>query len=151
MNDPLSKKRGWEKCKYKIKTYRLFRNRQKTVVDKEDYSVVIDPMATMNVKDTLINLLAELKKIYEYKNNLYQKTDMIYKYPDKILISHFYAPKKKFFDGEYYPTYWINLFVIWLFSILLYFSLYFGLIKKMFKLFENFKYKLTDDCKEKNK
>ena len=65
MNDPLSKKRGWEKCKYSIKSYRTFQNIQNTVAYREDDSVVIDHMATKNVKDTIINILAELKKVYE--------------------------------------------------------------------------------------
>ncbi len=88
----------------------------------------------------------ELKKILEYDGHLYQKTDMIYKYPEKIIISHFYAPKKKLFDGKYYPTYWVNLAVIWIFTVLLYITLYFSLIKRIFLFFENIKYKL----KEKN-
>jgi len=91
----------------------------------------------------------ELKKIFEFNNHLYQKTDMIYKYPDKILVSHFYAPKKKLLDGKYYPTFWVNMGVIWLFSILLYFTLYFSLIKKTFNFFEYLKYKLKD-YKESN-
>lgn len=92
----------------------------------------------------------ELKKIFEYKNQLFQKTDMIYKYPENIIISHFYAPKKKLFDSKYYPTFWVNLGVIWLFTILLYFSLYFSLIKRTFKFFENLKYKFKD-YNDKNK
>jgi len=91
----------------------------------------------------------ELKKIFEYNNQLYQKTDMIYKYPEQVIISHFYAPKKKLFDGKYYPTYWVNFGIIWLFSLLLYFTLYFSIIKKTFKFFENLKYKFSDHNEKK--
>ena len=91
----------------------------------------------------------ELKKIFEYKNQLFQKTDMVYKYPENIIISHFYAPKKKLFDGKYYPTFWVNLGIIWLYSILLYISLYFSLIKRTFKFFENIKYKFKDNSEKR--
>ena len=86
----------------------------------------------------------ELKKMFEYNGHLFQKTDMIYKYPDKYIISHFYAPKKKFFDGKYYPTFWVNLVVIWIYTLLLYMTLYFSVIKRTFLFFENIKYKLRD-------
>ncbi|NOZ36052.1 MAG: ATP-binding cassette domain-containing protein [Chlorobi bacterium] len=86
----------------------------------------------------------ELKKILEYNGHLYQKTDMIYKYPEQVIISHFYAPKKKLFDGKYYPTYWVNLTIIWIFTLLLYFALYFSLIKRTFSFFENIQYILKE-------
>lgn len=86
----------------------------------------------------------ELKKILEYNGHLYQKTDMIYKYPEKILISHFYAPKKKLFDGKYYPTYWVNFVIIWIYTLLLYITLYYSVIKRTFAFFENISYKLKD-------
>ncbi len=91
----------------------------------------------------------ELKKILEYKGHLYQKTDMIYTYPERIIISQFYAPKKKLFDGKYYPTFWINLVIIWLFTILLYFMLYFSIIKKTFLFFENLRYRIKEKNEQK--
>ncbi len=92
----------------------------------------------------------ELKKIFEYKDHLYQKTDMIYKYPESTILAHFYAPKKKLFDGKYYPTFLVNLGIIWLFSLLLYFTLYFSLIKRIFRFFENIKYWFKDKNEKNN-
>ncbi|MCF6366810.1 MAG: ATP-binding cassette domain-containing protein [Bacteroidales bacterium] len=86
----------------------------------------------------------ELKKIFEYKGHLYQRTDMIYKYPERVLISHFYAPKKKLFDGKYYPTFWVNLVIIWIYTLLLYLTLYFSIIKRTFKFFENARLRFKD-------
>jgi hypothetical protein len=86
----------------------------------------------------------ELKKILEFDGQIYQMTNMVYKYPERMLISHFYAPKKKLFDGKYYPTFWVNLVIIWIMTLILYITLYFSLIKRTFSLFENLKYKLRD-------
>ncbi len=87
----------------------------------------------------------ELKKIFEFNNRLYQQTDLIYKYPEKVIISHFYAPKKKFVDGKYYSTFWINLIIIWIYTFILYITLYFSLIKRTFNFFENIRFKLNDN------
>ena len=74
---------------------------------------------------------------------------MIYKYPQRYIISHFYAPKKKLFDGKYYPTYWVNLGVIWIYTLIMYLTLYFSVIKRTFIFFENIRYRFQDQ-KEKS-
>jgi len=86
----------------------------------------------------------ELKKIFEYKGHLFQRTDMVYKYPERVIISHFYAPKKKLFDGKYYPTFWVNFAIIWIYSLLLYLTLYFSAIKRTLRFFENIKLRFKD-------
>jgi hypothetical protein len=50
--------------------------------------------------------------------------------------AHFYAPNKLI--GEIrIDTYWFNMLVIWLVSVLLYLALYFNLLKKLMTWFEN--------------
>ncbi|MEH0154595.1 ATP-binding cassette domain-containing protein [Limibacter armeniacum] len=44
--------------------------------------------------------------------------------------SHFFAPKKHFF-GMYFDTYWFNVVVVWLMSLVLFVTLYFDLMKKL--------------------
>jgi ABC-type multidrug transport system ATPase subunit len=94
--------------------------------------------------DDIVTNKNELKKMLEFNGELFQRTNLIYKYPDKVIISHFYAPKKKLFNGKYYPTYWVNLAIIWIYTLLLYLTLYFSVIKRSFKLFEDMKFKLKD-------
>ncbi len=94
--------------------------------------------------EEIVTNKSELKKILEYEGQLYQKTDMIYKYPERVIVSHFYAPKKKLFDGKYYSTYWVNLVVIWIMTLILYLTLYFSLIKRTFLFLENIRYKLKE-------
>ncbi|MDT8432926.1 MAG: ABC transporter permease, partial [Bacteroidales bacterium] len=76
-----------------------------------------------------------VKKIYE-KNRiiasggrLYQQSDPIFLLPESIR-SHFYAPSKYFF-GTYVDTYWFNMAMIWLLSVLFYLVLYFDLLRRL--------------------
>ena len=88
------------------------------------------------------------KKIYEKnpilnsQNRLVQQIDPIFKdaIPNGFLDyrSHFLAPRKHF-AGKYFNTYWFNLSVIWILSILLYILLYFEVFKKMLEFSERFK------------
>ncbi|OFY64119.1 MAG: hypothetical protein A2V64_12940 [Bacteroidetes bacterium RBG_13_43_22] len=50
--------------------------------------------------------------------------------------AHFYAPYKKIGNLEI-DTYWFNIMVIWLVSVLLYLALYFNLLKRLMTWFEN--------------
>lgn len=79
----------------------------------------------------------ERYKILIYKDKIIQQIDPIFKDPDKSnwigFRSHFYAPKK-YFMGMTFPTFWFNLAVIWLMSILLYIPLYFSLLKKILEI-----------------
>jgi len=69
----------------------------------------------------------EMNKIIELDNQLYQKADPVYLSPDGFR-AHFYAPEKKIF-GTYIDTYWVNIGVIWLMSIILAVTLYFDVLK----------------------
>nr|HPI45951.1 ATP-binding cassette domain-containing protein [Tenuifilaceae bacterium] len=72
----------------------------------------------------------EVERIIEYDGHLIQKVDPIYLYPESRFIrSHFYAPAKSVF-GYYVSTYWVNVIVIWLSSIMLYLILYYRLFKR---------------------
>ncbi len=76
-----------------------------------------------------------VKKIYEknplveYEGRLYQQKDPIYLYPETTR-SHFYAPAK-LLGGKFFDTYWFNMAVIWVISILMYVVLYFDLVHKL--------------------
>jgi hypothetical protein len=79
----------------------------------------------------------EFEKIVEYKGKLIQKTKPIYLDPmSRMVKAHFYAPRKMVF-GNYIPTIWVNIIVIWLMTFLLYLALYFRLLKKLLDFFEN--------------
>jgi len=46
-----------------------------------------------------------------------------------MIRAHFFAPRKKLF-GRYYDTFWVNLLVIWMMSLVLVITLYYNLFKK---------------------
>lgn len=73
-------------------------------------------------------------KIIEYDGELIQKTDLIFKTPDRqFLGAHFLAPQKSVF-GLLIPTFWFNFIAIWIFNIFLFLSLY----KQWFNQLMNF-------------
>lgn len=78
----------------------------------------------------------DIERIVEYKGNLFQKIDPIYRDPEgKFLKAHFYTPQKRLF-GKYFDTYWVNIIVIWISTLFLYIVLYYGLLKKGLSILE---------------
>ena len=79
----------------------------------------------------------ELVRIIEYKGHLYQKIDPVYLDPEYNFVkAHFYAPRKKIF-GSYYSTFWVNTFVIWAMSLILFIILYFRGLKRFLDFMEH--------------
>ena len=70
--------------------------------------------------------------------NVIQKKDPIYldPYDFDYFKAHFYSPKKKIF-GIYIDTFYANLIVIWLMTILLIITLYYDVLKWMVNSFSN--------------
>ena len=92
---------------------------------------------------------SELKKIFVTENNLVQKSDPIYKYPlNNWGRAHFYSPVKKV-AGSYIDTYWFNIIIIWLTSIMWYFVLYFDLIRKGLDYFSKISFKRSGKKEKK--
>jgi ABC-type multidrug transport system ATPase subunit len=86
----------------------------------------------------------ERKKILVYKNTLVQNTDPVYLDPYKRgfldFRTHFYAPSKYIF-GIKADTFVFNISLVLLSSIILYLSLYFELVGKAVRFFENLKFR----------
>ncbi|MCU0472286.1 MAG: ATP-binding cassette domain-containing protein [Bacteroidales bacterium] len=73
----------------------------------------------------------ETKYTIDFKGEIVQKNDPIYMDPKYNFIkAHFYAPVKRFF-GQDVDTFTINVNVLWVMTIGLYFVLYFRLLKKL--------------------
>lgn len=92
----------------------------------------------------ILKKVYEKNKILEYKNQLIQHIDPIYEYPipDNVLSfrTHFFAPTKHFLN-KYFETYWFNITVIWILTIIFYVFLYFDVFKKLLTLGEGLKRK----------
>lgn len=92
----------------------------------------------------LVSNVTESDRIIEYKGKLIQQINPIYNDPDDPTSifdyrTHFFAPKK-YFLGVYLDTFYFNMIVIWLMTLILYFTLYFELLSKGLDSFGKIKF-----------
>jgi hypothetical protein len=97
----------------------------------KDYNELKHRVVNENLEELTMNR-TEQTKIIQTNGRIYQNDDPIYNDPvgNSFLNSHFYAPFKYLF-GYRVSTYWANLIVIWIISILSYLVLYFDLLKRL--------------------
>jgi ABC-type multidrug transport system ATPase subunit/uncharacterized tellurite resistance protein B-like protein len=99
---------------------------------KELYYNWLDAYNNESVSDE-VRKIFERKKIVEYNSRLIQKIDPVFLDPQPGSIldfrSHFFAPRKHFL-GNYFDTYWFNMTVIWILTLLFYVSLYYDLLRR---------------------
>lgn len=80
----------------------------------------------------------EKNKIVEYDNRLIQHVDPIFEIPEpkhKLAFRcHFYAPQKHFL-GSFFDTFWFNMIVVWVMTMVMYVTLYYDLLKKAIDMF----------------
>jgi ABC transport system ATP-binding/permease protein len=97
--------------------------------DKYFNESLTDLVRNVNTKD----------KIVEFEGRLIKQSDPVYTDPINPghafdYRTHFFAPTKHFF-GSLHDTFYFNIAVIWLMSLLLYAALYFEVFKKIIGLF----------------
>ncbi|MBA3971080.1 MAG: ABC transporter ATP-binding protein, partial [Bacteroidetes bacterium] len=99
-------------------------SREQYLKDKDDYE-------NESLHDLVTNRNTPYR-ILDLEGAYVQKIDPIYLDPadSDMGRAHFFAPRKKFF-GKYYDTYWVNICVIWGMSLILAFTLYFDVLKKL--------------------
>ncbi len=123
---------------------RMINKMVETPEKEKAYFEAKDKYFNQSLEDLLLNISTRLK-VVEENQHLIQQIDPIYKDPVTQgswmnYRSHFYAPRKHF-AGMLYDTYGFNLIVIWLFSLVLYFTLYFESFKKLMDLFSRLNFK----------
>jgi len=111
-------------------------------VDKIKKSFDLEELREMRSKHSnkrLREFVSNSKSLHlftEHKGDMIQKKDPIYLDPThKFVKAHFYAPRKMI-AGNFVPTIWVNVMVIWLMTITLYLLLYFRALKKFMDLME---------------
>ena len=108
--------------------------------DPDAYELLRDRYHNEGVSD-IVRKVYEKNKILEYDHQLVQHYDPIYQEPFVndiwTLRTHFYSPVKPFI-GKTYDTFWYNMIVIWMLTILLYLALYFEWLKKLIDLTQRF-------------
>jgi ABC-type multidrug transport system ATPase subunit/uncharacterized tellurite resistance protein B-like protein len=84
-----------------------------------------------------VKKVMEKNKIIEYKDKLIQHVDPVFNDPEPKNIldfrTHFYAPRK-YFLGKFFSTYWFNLGAIFVMTLILYITLYYGALYKLLNL-----------------
>ena len=82
----------------------------------------------------IVKKIFEQHKIIQDGEKLIQQVDLIYLDPTPTYFfdfrSHFYAPTKHF-AGKFFDTFYFNIFVVWILTIILYIFLYFDLFKRV--------------------
>jgi len=138
--------------KYLNRMDRIFSKISNTASDKRDIFYNMNDLLLKKLEDEYYNYkLLELvtkpyerKKVLVYKNSLVQNTDPIYLDPYKRgflnFRTHFYAPSKYIF-GIKTDTFIFNISLVLLSSVLLYFTLYFELLGRCVRFFENLKFR----------
>jgi hypothetical protein len=98
--------------------------------------------------NSLANLVlnrSETDMIIEKNNKFMRKAEPIFMIPTSTTgRAHFYAPVK-IIGISSFDTLWFNIFVIWIFSIILYLTLYYDLIRKLVALIENVRLRKPDN------
>ena len=128
--------------KYNIKYYNIANDKKDALLvklEKEDraaYLKLKDNYFNASLEESVLNK-SETSKITEYNGELIQKMDPIFMDPkNKFVKAHFYSPTKQIF-GRYVDTYVVNVIVLWVMTIILYFALYFRILKKVLDSGEN--------------
>ncbi|NQU81543.1 MAG: hypothetical protein HQ543_08495, partial [Bacteroidetes bacterium] len=111
--------------------------------DKEGFLKVKRQYSNDQLKEFVTGEKEKIR-IIEFRGELIQKIDPIYLDPEFPLIqAHFYAPTKQLF-GKYFSTFWINVLIIWISTILLYLVLHKRLLKRGLDFFEQIGNKFGD-------
>ncbi len=106
-----------------------------TAIEKlgaEEYRTLRDQYTNESLLNLVTNKMENNKSIIQ-DGRIYQNNESIYNLPSRelpFLSAHFYAPKKYIF-GNLVSTYWMNMLVVWLISIITYIALYFDWLKKI--------------------
>jgi ABC-type multidrug transport system ATPase subunit/uncharacterized tellurite resistance protein B-like protein len=138
--------------KYLDRTYLTFNRISNTVTDRKDIFYNMNDLKLKKLENDYYNYKLEeivtkqyeRKKILVYNNSLVQNIDPIYLDPYKkgflSFRTHFFAPAKYIF-GMKTDTFVFNISLVLLSSIFLYVALYFELLGRIVRFFENLKFR----------
>jgi ABC transport system ATP-binding/permease protein len=135
--------------------FRYFRNRSMNSSDSVTKSIVrrIGSEEFINLKNNYYNRSLEelvlgrttiIEKTLETNKKIIQKFEPAYIKPiSKYGRAQFYAPYKQIGNIKI-DTFWFNLLILWLETLILYITLYYNLLQKIVKYFENLRFTESD-------
>ena len=99
-------------------------------IGKEEFMKLQNDYSNTNLEDVVLNRLRVDKSI-ETARRIIQKYEPGYMKPtSKYGRSHFYAPYKQIGNTKI-DTFWFNLLVLWIETLILYITLYYNLLQKL--------------------
>lgn len=135
-----------------IRRYNEANDKKETIIEEmtstPDKRALFERMKQENTNNRLEDMVKknnEVTRILEYRNRLIQKIFPIFQEPHNIdhyfdFRTIFFAPSK-YFAGAPRDTLWFNIGMIWFMSVLLYFALYFDILRKIVSGFSKVNYK----------
>jgi hypothetical protein len=109
-------------------------------IGRDEFMKLQNDYSNTNLEDVVLDRFRVDKSI-ETEKRIIQKYDPGYMKPtSKYGQSHFYAPYKQI-GNIIIDTYWFNLLVLWIGSLLLYLALYYNLLQKLVTRLENLRLK----------
>lgn len=116
----------------------------KTSEEKDKFNLIKENYTNDNLS-SLVRNKDDFNNIIETEGRLIQRSDPIFHNADRDLFlrAHFFAPTKSIF-GVLVDTFWVNVSIIWLMTLILIVTLYFESLKKFLDFigkinFSNFK------------
>jgi ABC-type multidrug transport system ATPase subunit len=110
---------------------------QETPEDKDEFLAMRNRYQNKYLRDLVKKTYNQDKMVIE-DCEMVQLLDPIYKSPeaDHALDyrAHFYSPEKRIFGAEM-STFWFNAMILWVMTLILYFTLYYDLLKESLYLF----------------
>jgi hypothetical protein len=95
------------------------------------------------LRELLLNELVP-EKTFETPGKIIQKYQPVYMIPvSRYGRAHFYAPYKMIGNAKI-DTFWFNIIVLWLVTLLLFIALYYNILQKTITYFENLRFSRAD-------
>ncbi len=126
-----------------LKTYRkekeiIYNNLVQTLGSEKAFNKLRKDNQNQRIASYVLNNFS-VQKIKVNNNEIIQLKDPIYQFPNSEFgRAYFYAPVKNIF-GIIVDTFWFNLFVLWVTTVLMYVLLQMDIIRKGMEYFENIK------------
>jgi len=114
-------------------------------IGKDEFMVLKNDYNNRSLEDLVLGRTSIINKTFETNKKIIQRFEPVYMHPtSKYGLAQFYAPYKQM--GKItIDTYWFNIMVLWVVTLMLYITLYYNLLQKVVTLFNyinsNFKRK----------
>jgi hypothetical protein len=103
-----------------------------TELSKKEYLTLLNENQNTKLEELVKNVTTDLDPVIVEDSYLIATANPIYRDGPtaRFIRAHFFAPRKNIF-GHLYSTFWVNIIVIWVMSLILWVTLYFDALKRL--------------------